>query len=191
MGIRHVLVAGGLALVGAGLVLAGEDPRSEKPSPPESKVPERNKAVVRDFHARLDQGDLDGAMRNFAEEVENHGRRANQKILRLILEDIQRTFPDAKNEILDIVAEGDSVVARTKVTGTHKGTGTLPVNGGLLVGVPPTGKRYEAQHIHWFKLRDGKIVAHWANRDDVGMMQQLGLLPAPKRPEAIGTPASK
>jgi predicted ester cyclase len=57
--------------------------------------------------------------------------------------------------------------------------------------VPPTGKRYEAQHIHWFKLRDGKIVAHWANRDDLGMMQQLGLLPTSKRPESLGAPASK
>jgi predicted ester cyclase len=146
-------------------------------------VAERNKAVVRDFHEQLDKGDIQAAMANFADEVENHGRRANKQILRLILEDIARTFPDAKNEIVDLVAEGDSVVARTKVSGTHKGIGKLPVNGGLLVGVAPTGKHYEIQHIHWFKLRDGKIIAHWANRDDVGMMQQLGLLPAPKRPE--------
>ncbi len=154
-------------------------------------VVERNKAVVRDFHNQMDKGDVQAALLNFADEVENHGRRANKQILRLILEDIGRTFPDSENEILDIIAEADNVVARTKVSGTHKGTGQLPVNGGLLVGVPPTGKHYEIQHIHWFKLRDGKIIAHFANRDDVGMMQQLGLLPTPKRPESLNPPAPK
>jgi predicted ester cyclase len=139
----------------------------------------------------MDKGDIDAALANFADIVENHGRRANKQILRMILEDIGRTFPDSKDQIEDIVAEGDTVVTRTKVSGTHQGTGKLPVNGGLLVGVPPTGKHYEVQHIHWFKLRDGKIIAHWANRDDVGMMQQLGLLPTPKRPESLNPPAPK
>ncbi len=48
----------------------------------------------------------------------------------------------------------------------------------MLVGVEPTGKRFEVSHIHWYTLRDGKIVEHYANRDDLGMMRQLGLLPA-------------
>jgi steroid delta-isomerase-like uncharacterized protein len=152
---------------------------------------EQNKAAVRDFQTRMDKGDIQAALLNFADEVENHGRRANKQILGLILQDIARTFPDTKSEIVDMIAEGDNVVMRTKVSGTHKGTGQLPVNGGLLVGVPPTGKHYEVQHIHWFKLRDGKIVAHWANRDDIGMMQQLGLLPTPKRPESLNPPAGK
>jgi predicted ester cyclase len=47
----------------------------------------------------------------------------------------------------------------------------------MLVGVPPTGKRFEVSHIHWYTLRDGKIVEHYANRDDLGMMRQLELLP--------------
>ena len=154
-------------------------------------VVERNKTVVRDFHDRLKNGDVPAAVANFADEVENHGRRASKQVIQLILEDINSTFPDSKNEILDIIAEGDNVVARTKVSGTHKGVGQPPVNGGLLVGVPPTGKHYEVQHIHWFKLRDSKIIAHFANRDDVGMMQQLGLLPTPKRPESLNPPAKK
>jgi predicted ester cyclase len=40
--------------------------------------------------------------------------------------------------------------------------------------------RFEVQHIHMYQLRNGKIVEHFANRDDLGMMQQLGLLPAAK-----------
>jgi len=55
------------------------------------------------------------------------------------------------------------------VSGTHLGVGRLPVNGGLLVGVAPTGKHYSVQHIHWFTLRDGLIIESaigeilWAN----------------------------
>ena len=78
---------------------------------------------------------------------------------------------------MDAVAERDSVIVRTKITATHLGIGKLPVNGGMLIGVEPTGKSFEAQHIHWYELRDGKIVDHYAIRDDVGMMQQLGVLP--------------
>jgi steroid delta-isomerase-like uncharacterized protein len=149
---------------------------------------ERNKAVVRAFNDEMNQGDIPAALSHFADEVDNHGRKVPKKILEIILTDIQRTFPDAKSEIIEMVAEGDAVVARSKVSGTHKGTGQFPVNGGLLVGVPPTGKRYEIQHIHWFKFADGKIVAHHANRDDIGMMQQLGLLPPSKRPGPIEAP---
>ncbi len=173
--------------------LPAQDASAPEPRKTDSAegVVERNKSVVRDFQNQMDKGDVQAALLNFAEDAENHGRRVNKQIFRLILEDISRTFPDSKGEIVDIVAEGDSVVTRTKVSGTHKGTGKLPVNGGLLVGVPPTGKHYEVQHIHWFKLRDGKIIAHWANRDDVGMMQQLGLLPTPKRTESLNPPAPK
>jgi predicted ester cyclase len=165
-----------------------QNPAQADPPPP---VLERNKVLVRDFQDKMDKGDIDGALANFAEDAENHGRKANKQIFRLILEDIRRTFPDAKSETLDIVAQGDNVVTRIKVSGTHKGTGKLPVNGGLLVGVPPTGKHYEIQHIHWFKLRGGKIIAHWANRDDVSMMQQLGLLPTNPRPESLKAPGEK
>jgi len=93
------------------------------------------------------------------------------------LEDIFRTFPDWKMEIVDVVAEGDSVVVRCRVSGTHLGVAARAVNGGFLVGVQPTGKHFEVQHIHWYKVRDGMITDHSTSRDDLGMTQQLGLLP--------------
>ena len=52
-------------------------------------------------------------------------------------------------------------------------------DGGLLKGVPPTGKSFSVQHIHWYRLRNGKVAEHTANRDDVGMMVQLGLIKRP------------
>jgi predicted ester cyclase len=47
----------------------------------------------------------------------------------------------------------------------------------MLVGVKPTEKRLEVSHIRWYRARNGKIAEHYANRDDIGMMRQLGLLP--------------
>jgi predicted ester cyclase len=79
--------------------------------------------------------------------------------------------------ILNSVVEGEWVVVRCTFSGTHRGLGRIPVNGGMLVGVQPTGMRFEVQHIHMYQLRNGKIVEHFANRDDLGMMRQLGLLP--------------
>jgi predicted ester cyclase len=47
----------------------------------------------------------------------------------------------------------------------------------MLVGVQPTGRTFEVQHIHMYRVLDGKIAEHSANRDNVGMMRQLDLLP--------------
>jgi hypothetical protein len=53
------------------------------------------------------------------------------------------------------------------------------IDGGMLVGVNPTGRTFEVQHIHMYRVLDGKIAEHFATRDEVGMMRQLGLLPPP------------
>lgn len=144
----------------------------------------RNQDVIRQHHERLNRGDVKAAVLDYAEDTKNHGRSVGREGLRLTLEDIYTTFPDWRMELEEMVAEGDSVVVRCTVSGTHRGVGKRPVNGGMLVGVEPTQKRFEVQHIHWYKLRDGKIVEHRANRDDIGMMRQLGLLPpvAPPNP---------
>ena len=52
----------------------------------------------------------------------------------------------------------------------------MPLNS-MPPGVAPTGKRFEVTHTYWHKLRDGKIVERDANRYDLGMLRQLGLLP--------------
>lgn len=114
----------------------------------------------------------------FADEVINHGFSVNRDMIRAILSDISATFPDVKMEPLIILAERDWVVAQCMFSGTHKGVGQHPfVHEGLLVGIPPTGKSFKVQHMHMFRMQDGLIVEHWANRDDVGMARQLGLLP--------------
>jgi len=151
---------------------------------------ERNRDVVRRYLELMNRGDWKQAAALFAPDVRHHlgnwqqgeeGLVQGQDKLTDTHEDIFRTFPDWKMEIVDMVAEGESVVVRCKVSGTHKGVGAKRINGGFLVGVQPTGKHFVVQHIHWYKLRDGIIIDHFANRDDLGMTQQLGLLPLSNR----------
>jgi len=139
----------------------------------------RNQQVVEAYHAAFNAGDIEAALASFAPVVSNHGRAAPKAVLGLILGDIRTRFPDVHLGIEEIVAVRDCVIVRNTYSGTHLGVGRLPVDGGLMVGVPPTGRTFAVQHIHWFTLRGGLIVEHRANRDDVGMMVQLGLLPAP------------
>jgi predicted ester cyclase len=138
---------------------------------------DRNIAVIRAHHEKWAAGAYDAAVLDFAEDTRNHGRPVGRKGVAMVLGDITATFPDVRIDIKDIVAVDDQVIVRCLFAGTHLGVGRLPVNGGLLVGVEPTGKSFSVQHIHWYTLKDGKIIEHRANRDDVSMMQQLGLLP--------------
>ncbi len=91
-------------------------------------------------------------------------------------EDISRTFPDVRTTILELWADQDWVIAKCSFSGTHIGTATLPHHGQVLVGLAPTGKRFSVTHIRMYKIRDGKIVARQAVRDDLGMLQQLGII---------------
>ena len=140
-----------------------------------------NENVVRRFFEAVNSGDVRAVAALWADNAQNYGQSVPgnaQTFFQNGMEDIRRTFPDWHMEIVDLVAEGESVVGLCRVSGTHRGVGRLPLNGGLLVGVEPTGKRFEVAHIHWFKVRGGKIIDHYVARDDVGMYKQLGLLPA-------------
>jgi steroid delta-isomerase-like uncharacterized protein len=75
-------------------------------------------------------------------------------------------FPDMHFVIEDMVAEGDKVAARLRVTGTHKG-------GGL--GIAPTGRTIDVTAITIIQFANGKLMHGWNNWDQLGMMQQLGM----------------
>lgn len=78
-------------------------------------------------------------------------------------------FPDGKFVIEDIIAEGDKVVTWAFFTGTHEGP---------LQGIPPTGKQVYVKDVDLYRLENGKIVEVRAHFDQLGMMQQLGVLGA-------------
>jgi len=136
----------------------------------------QNQEVVRRYVAHINRGDAKAAAAEYATDAKNFGRPVGREGIETRLEDIFTTFPDWHMEILEMTAAGQVVVVRCQVSGTHRGVGTMALNG-MPVGAAPTGKRFEVTHIHWHTLRDGKIVEHYANRDDLGMLRQLGLLP--------------
>ena len=140
-------------------------------------ITETNRRIAEQFHEAFNRGDLDEAASCFAEDCRNHGRQVGRAGVRKVLAEIKTNFPDARLAILNSVAEGEWVVVRCTYSGTHRGTSHFPVDGGMLVGVQPTGRSFEVQHMHMYRVLDDKIAEHFANRDDVGMMRQLGLLP--------------
>lgn len=85
------------------------------------------------------------------------------------------TFPDYHFTIELQVAEGDLVVTRGTARGTHSGE----YRGLAYKGVSPTGKQVTWTYISIDRIIDGKIVEQWSNGDDLGRLQQLGVLPMP------------
>jgi predicted ester cyclase len=106
-------------------------------------------AVIRRHHAVMNTGDVKAAAEFFAVDTRNHGVPVGRAGVLHKLTDIYTTFPDWRMDVETRTAIGNDVIVRMIVTGTHKGIGKIPVIGGLLVGVPPTGKHFKVQHIHW------------------------------------------
>jgi steroid delta-isomerase-like uncharacterized protein len=77
-------------------------------------------------------------------------------------------MPDWRTEIEDLIAEGDKVVARIRMTGTHTGD---------FYGIPATGKRVEFTGIYIVRIANGKIIEHWGEEDAVSLLTQLGVMP--------------
>jgi predicted ester cyclase len=146
--------------------------------PKNIKLEELNRALIQEMNLASRRAGLTAQADFFAEQSLNHGMPASRQDIRAVLEDICTTFPDVALEPVQIIAEGEWVAMRGFFSGTHKGMGQHPfVHEGLLTGVPPTGRSVNVQHIHLFRIHNRLIVEHWANRDDIGMMRQLGLLP--------------
>ena len=142
-------------------------------------VTESNRQVVERWVELFNSGDLDGTVALFADDALNFGRPVSRASVQAVLVDIRTRFPDVTLTAHGWVAEGDWVVIRATYSGTHRGVGRLPIDGGMLIGVPPTHRSFAVLHIHMFRVVDGLIREHWGGRDDVGMMRQLGLLPPP------------
>jgi len=81
-------------------------------------------------------------------------------------------FPGGTGIIEDIIVEGNKVVSRLTFRGTHTGD---------LMGIPPTGKTVTISEMIIDQFADGKIVESWHLFDQMGMMQQLGVIPTPEQ----------
>lgn len=80
---------------------------------------------------------------------------------------VTEAFPDNRHEVQEVIAEGDTVVLRCTLTGTHEGA---------FMGIPPTGREITVSEVHIYRLHDGRAVEHRVGRDDLGAMRQLGVI---------------
>lgn len=92
---------------------------------------------------------------------------------------LREAYSDLHWEVHDAVQEGDLVVLHTTMSGRQTGPFTAYREDAEVEMVfPPRGGRtFAVTQSHWYRMKDGKIVEHWANRDDLGQGQQLGWTP--------------
>ena len=109
----------------------------------------------------------------FSPELVNHGLPPNMpqglEGTKMFASMFFSAFPDTHIHIDDLLAEGDRVVTRWSAHGTHRGE---------LMGIPPTGKTVNMSGIAIDRFEGGKSVEHWEIFDQMGLMQQLGVIPA-------------
>jgi len=142
---------------------------------------EANKAIVRrfyeGFHTPIEDELIapDYLHHDPALPPEMQRGLANYKLL---LGAFRAGFPDLAMAVEEVVAEGDLVASRWTWRGTHRGD---------FQGIPPTGRRVEGPGMSIHRIAGGKIAEGWVNFDALGMLQQLGVVPAPGQSEAAAT----
>lgn len=137
----------------------------------------RNKAAFGRLHEAQSSGDVE-VFRKVIDEVvhpdvlirtplpiEATGAEALKQVSEILL----RAFPDLHIEVEDMIAEGDKIVFRNTVTGTHRGE---------YMGVPPTGRFITYREIMIARFMDGRIAETWGIVDVLAQMKQLGMIPA-------------
>jgi predicted ester cyclase len=142
---------------------------------------EHGKALVRRLYEEgINRQDAAAAAAFYATVAKNHGRTVGREGMLKVFEALFTAFPDFHYRIEEATGEGDRIVCKVTMTGTHRGQPTLPeVFNGMLSGVAPTGKRVTVLQFHSFRIQDGLISEHAAVRDDLGMVLQLGLVKRP------------
>jgi steroid delta-isomerase-like uncharacterized protein len=129
--------------------------------------------VVRYYDEIWNQGRLDVCDELIAPDYVNHSAPLpdlpeGPEGLKQTVAAVRHAFPDVHYTIEDMVLGEDKAALRVTMRGTHRGE---------FLGVAPTGRTIEVQELQIEHLRDGQIVAHWHQIDDLGLQRQLGLLP--------------
>ncbi len=133
-----------------------------------------NKAVIRRLVEEVyNEGNLDVVDELVAPDLFDHAAVLEHQhgidAFKHVITWVRDISSDVHYDIDDIIAEGDKVAVRM----TQSGTQTGPIRD------IPTGRRFSVDHVHWFRLADGKVAEMWAVRDDLTRLQQLGLMPVP------------
>ena len=105
--------------------------------------------------------------------------------LRVTYDWLHAAYEDLHWTIHNIVAEGDWVVVHTTMSGRQVGPFVTYAPDGQIGQVfPATGRTFAATQTHWYRVADGQLIEHHANRDDMGQAMQLGWMQPPSEPSA-------
>ncbi len=133
---------------------------------------ETNKHTIREFTRIFkNQHDVNGVGHLFDPHFVHHFRTPMPEGfegLRQVGIMMNGAFPDVVVTEEDLIAAGDKVVERSSAVATHKGS---------LMGGPPTNNRVQWSEIHIYRLKDGKIIEHWAEVAMMELLQQTRVLP--------------
>src|SRR3954447_13759441 len=135
-------------------------------------MPDQNKAIVRRF---VDEIFIQGRRETVDELLDDQfvahtwpSTGHPKDDLKAAIDRVSGSLSDPDFTIHQMIAEDDLVAVLLTSTATQTGE---------FMGMPPSGKRYSIDEIHIFRLRDGKVVEHWHQFDQLGMMKQLGAMP--------------
>lgn len=131
------------------------------------------KALEREFTTEVlaDATNLDAIDEYVADDYVGHNPGDQEDIhgpeeLKAFTELLHSAFPDLELTVEDTIAEGNKVVQRTRLTGTHEGE---------FQGISPTGQSVEVTTVGITVWEDDKAVEHWAQIDMLGLLEQLGV----------------
>lgn len=139
---------------------------------------EQNKTIIRRIPEELfNQGNLAAADELFAPNYTGHrpfppGWPTGVAGVKQFASVLRTAFPDLHLAVEDVLGDGDKVVVRITASGTQQGA---------FMGIPATGKRAVWTETHICRMAGGQVVEHWVNTDQLGMLQQLGVIPMPER----------
>jgi steroid delta-isomerase-like uncharacterized protein len=133
---------------------------------------EMNKTIAQQTMQALHERDLDGVRANVAPTARFYGwapEPLDADGHKAFMSALLTAFPDSRFIVDDVITEGDKVAVRHRLQGTHQAE---------LQGIPATGKQVEIGGIVIFRIENGMVAEAWLNADLMGMMQQLGVVPA-------------
>ena len=132
---------------------------------------EANKQLARDYFTAFLAADETWWRAHIAPDFRRHDPGLPFEVVgpggvRQLADALLPGIPDLELPIEDVIAEGDKVLVRLRVRGTH---------GGELMGVPATGNRIDIAVLDLFQFRDGMLIEHWALLDNLGLLRQIGV----------------
>src|SRR6266571_1396068 len=153
---------------------------------------EENKQLARRYYSELmSNGDLSFVDRCMAPEFEfsnpTHVDPYRGAEFKKLVTMLRGAFPDVKFTIEHLLGEGETVVGHWTARGTHTGTALKTLRG----DIPAKGKPFVIDGMSWLRFKDGKFVEARINEDTLGLLQQIGAIPGPPRPEPSSTEANK